>query len=569
MLAEWGKGPSPAPSPPPTCTCGIAPTSTATPTCAASPPRSTATSAARQPHRLGRRPVRGVRVHRHQPGRRVRRAAGLQPGSAPRRSTCSTAPTARCSLASRVAGDRHHAVAVAADTGATQPALNHTATSCSTSRAPPTCSPPAAAVPAGATTTATSCSTCRPPVHGRAGLGAGRRCHAGARRQLAPEAVGHRSRRGVRHARRRLVRQPRHTPAGRSPSSTTRPRCSWPTSMSAPSPSGTPAPSGSWCSPTAARRRSCPHWWRVEPRFPDQRRQLRRHRRHTPVPPGGTCTVNLMLMPSIAGPVTGTLTVSEAGFDAVSITSQISGLGGDPSTGCHARRRLRRFDWSSATRGEPMPFSLYNVAFNPVKHRATSRAGLAPDDFQINLDECSGDHARCRAPRATCRCCSPHRRRPPHRQRGGRHRRRRVRHHPRQRRRSYDPKLAVSSTTIMAGSRLTLAGAGFAATRPGHDLLGRRRWHARHRAHQRGTACWRPPFVVRPNRSRPVLARFVAQTADGHTATADVVVVGRARQGGPGLRQLARSLSRDRFRRQASSRTADEHVLRRWRTWDR
>ena len=51
----------------------------------------------------------------------------------------------------------------------------------------------------------------------------------------------------------------------------------------------------------------------------------------TPVPPGGTCTVNLMLMPSLPGPVTGTLTVSEVGFDAVSVTAQLTGLGGDPA----------------------------------------------------------------------------------------------------------------------------------------------------------------------------------------------------------------------------------------------
>ena len=95
-----------------------------------------------------------------------------------------------------------------------------------------------------------------------------------------------------------------------------------------------------------------------------------------------------MLMPSVAGPVVSTLTVSEAGFDAVSISSEISGLGGEPSLAATLAPTYGG-DVVVGERSEPLPLAFTNVAFNPVKIARISVQGSHPDDFQISLDECS------------------------------------------------------------------------------------------------------------------------------------------------------------------------------------
>jgi hypothetical protein len=169
-----------------------------------------------------------------------------------------------------------------------------------------------------------------------------------------------------------------------------------------------------------------------------------------------------MLMPSVPGPITSTLTVSEAGFDAVSISTQLTGLGGDPALapapgGGYGGSLL------VGTRGEPVSFSLVNVAFNPVTVTDLRVEGSNPDDFQINLDECSGKTldagqscdlqviffataggrrtanivaATAEGVYATILVS------------GDAH---------------YEPKIGVSNTTILPGTTITIAGAGYAA----------------------------------------------------------------------------------------------------------
>ncbi|MEQ1873589.1 MAG: choice-of-anchor D domain-containing protein [Ilumatobacteraceae bacterium] len=181
------------------------------------------------------------------------------------------------------------------------------------------------------------------------------------------------------------------------------------------------------------------------------------------VAPGGSCTIELMLLPSKAGERTATLTVSEEGFNAFSISAQLTGRGGEPSllpepAGAHSSSVLVG---SSST--EAMAFKVENVAFNSVKVKSVSVEGAHPSDFQVTLDECTGTTL----PVGVSSCdlqvlFTP--------TAGGR--------------RSaqvivtardggyttllvsgdafYDPTLVASKSTIVAGSRLNLTGSGFA-----------------------------------------------------------------------------------------------------------
>ncbi|MDO8391469.1 MAG: choice-of-anchor D domain-containing protein [Actinomycetota bacterium] len=107
-----------------------------------------------------------------------------------------------------------------------------------------------------------------------------------------------------------------------------------------------------------------------------------------PVPPGGRCTVHLMLMPSSSGPRTSVLTIAEAGFGAVSVTADLSGIGGEPTlspspSGAHGGSLV------VGQTGEPMSFALENVAFASVRITSLALAGEHPQDFTISADECT------------------------------------------------------------------------------------------------------------------------------------------------------------------------------------
>ncbi|MGB8857983.1 MAG: choice-of-anchor D domain-containing protein, partial [Ilumatobacteraceae bacterium] len=255
-----------------------------------------------------------------------------------------------------------------------------------------------------------------------------------------------------------------------------------------------------------------------------------------PVPPGGSCTVNLMLLPSVPGPITGTLTVSEAGFDAVSITSNLTGFGGDPAL---APTPGGGYGGSLVvgTRGEPVTFSLVNVAFNPVSITRLRVEGSNPDDFQINLDECSGKTLDAGVSCDLQVIFSPIA--------GGRRTANIVAvtaasltaesvyatilvsgdaH--------FEPKIGVSNTTIIPGTTVTIAGAGYGA-----NELVTLSW-----ADGSGSSfttvtniygLFETTLFVRPN-DRAGNRTLVAQSASGDAASADVTILPRGRQLNPG-----------------------------------
>jgi Tol biopolymer transport system component len=241
-----------------------------------------------------------------------------------------------------------------------------------------------------------------------------------------------------------------------------------------------------------------------------------------PVPPGGVCTVNLMLMPSVPGKIDGTLTIHEYGFGSQSISAELTGFGGEPALapspgGAEARPMV------VGGRDEPMVFSVDNVAFNPVRVKSVRIEGSNPDDFQIGTDECTRKgipaSEACTlevlfVPTASGRrtasvvvtttdgayttmLVS-----------GDAH---------------WEPKLAVSNTTAVAPAKVQVVGAGFSPNTPVWVS-----W---------ADGAGKPTLVVtdgyggiladvmlRPN-DRAGNRTLVAQTADGQVATADVQVI--------------------------------------------
>jgi len=251
----------------------------------------------------------------------------------------------------------------------------------------------------------------------------------------------------------------------------------------------------------------------------------------TPVPPGGTCTVNLMMLPSVAGIISGALTVSELGFDAASVTTQLAGLGGDPALaptpgGAYGGSLV------VASRGEPMDFTLSNVAFNPVRVTSVTVLGSNPEDFQINLDECTRKTVDAGmacdlqviftptgSGRRTANVVAV--------TDGGVYATLLVSGDGR-----YEPKMAASNTTIIAGSRITLTGIGFApnvaVTISWGDGSG-----APISAVTSGYGTLEVTVVVRLT-ERAGNRTLVAQTADGQAAVAEVLVVNRTPGMSPG-----------------------------------
>lgn len=180
-----------------------------------------------------------------------------------------------------------------------------------------------------------------------------------------------------------------------------------------------------------------------------------------PVPPGGSCTVTLMFMPSRPGTQSATLTVAEEGYDAVSLSSELSGFGGDPTlapspAGADSKPTV------VGGRAEPMAFTVYNVAFNPVRIASVRIEGPDGFDFQVIDDQCSKKSidaagscqvsvvfAPIAAGRRTASVVVT--------SADGSYTTMLVSGDA-----YYEPKLAAGSTVVPAGSRVTVIGAGFA-----------------------------------------------------------------------------------------------------------
>ncbi len=113
------------------------------------------------------------------------------------------------------------------------------------------------------------------------------------------------------------------------------------------------------------------------------------------VPPGGHCSVNLMLTPTVPGPRTGTLTVSEAGVGkdhvgAASISAQLLGYGGEPTL-APSPAGVDFPDTVVGSESVITTVQIKNVAFIHTTVSKIEITGANPDDFSIKASTCGVD----------------------------------------------------------------------------------------------------------------------------------------------------------------------------------
>jgi len=116
------------------------------------------------------------------------------------------------------------------------------------------------------------------------------------------------------------------------------------------------------------------------------------------VPPGGDCTVSLAFTPSSASSISATLTVAEEGFQAVSVSSELTGAGGTPTLRTDpAGKDLGSVDVGQSS--AEFQFDVENISLISSSVAEVRVTGAHPGDFAITSNSCPGGPLN---PRATC-----------------------------------------------------------------------------------------------------------------------------------------------------------------------
>lgn len=107
------------------------------------------------------------------------------------------------------------------------------------------------------------------------------------------------------------------------------------------------------------------------------------------VAPGKTCTVNITLTPSKPGPITGELTVASALPGGGSVTTILSGAGGEPTlapspAGADLEATVVGKESASVS------FDVGNIGFAEAVIAKIEVAGANPDDFIVKSNSCIG-----------------------------------------------------------------------------------------------------------------------------------------------------------------------------------
>ncbi|HYN31148.1 MAG TPA: choice-of-anchor D domain-containing protein [Ilumatobacteraceae bacterium] len=241
-----------------------------------------------------------------------------------------------------------------------------------------------------------------------------------------------------------------------------------------------------------------------------------------PVPPGADCTVRLSFTPDAPGPVSATLTVAEAGFDAVSISSTVRGTGGDPALRANPGGK----DLGSVVIGQVSSeflFDVENISLAPTSVSSVEVEGANPADFAITSNSCD---RRTLNPLATCTVgvtFSPT---------GSGHRTALVKVATPLGQYTtmlaggvgrYDPVFQVAVGEVQAGGDLGVGGSGFPPNTPVSILFGDHSADALIVSTNAdgGFLVWMPVDPTERGGQRPV----VAQAADGSAASATVKVI--------------------------------------------
>ena len=117
-----------------------------------------------------------------------------------------------------------------------------------------------------------------------------------------------------------------------------------------------------------------------------------------PVPPGGSCNVEVVLTPVAPGARSGELTVTESMFGGTSVTSPLIGAGGDPAL----EPTFSGLDYPATAVGRTsvsLSTDVANIGFGPTQIAAAVVTGDHPDDFVITANGCASGPVN---PGATC-----------------------------------------------------------------------------------------------------------------------------------------------------------------------
>ncbi len=108
-----------------------------------------------------------------------------------------------------------------------------------------------------------------------------------------------------------------------------------------------------------------------------------------PVPAGKSCSVTVLLTPSVPGPISGELMVAEVGHGALVLTAALSGDGGEPALAASPSGA----DLGSTTVGTiagTKSAMITNVSLGPTTVASVNIGGLNPDDFSVTRNNCGG-----------------------------------------------------------------------------------------------------------------------------------------------------------------------------------
>jgi Tol biopolymer transport system component len=108
------------------------------------------------------------------------------------------------------------------------------------------------------------------------------------------------------------------------------------------------------------------------------------------VPPGGSCGIAVILTPDVEGRLSGAIKISEAGFGALSVQSQIAGAGGLPiliadQNSYHNFEALKVGETSDSNK-----FTVSNVSLVDAVVSNVAVQGANPKDFKVVRTNCRG-----------------------------------------------------------------------------------------------------------------------------------------------------------------------------------
>ncbi|HSB87634.1 MAG TPA: choice-of-anchor D domain-containing protein [Ilumatobacteraceae bacterium] len=106
------------------------------------------------------------------------------------------------------------------------------------------------------------------------------------------------------------------------------------------------------------------------------------------VPPGKSCGVAVILTPTVEGPISGFIKISESGFGALSVQARVTGAGGLPALTAD-QGSYHHFDTLTVgAASDPNTFTVSNVSFVQAVITRISLGGANPKDFKIVRTRC-------------------------------------------------------------------------------------------------------------------------------------------------------------------------------------